>query len=964
MALSATCALYALLNIKSPLCPGTTTISASSPTSSSSSRISSSSSASVISLIIRQASSSTSSATVSSPSAPVSSSSLSLSGLSSLLSSISSSQSTVIVTPTLVSPSKPSLSASKSSRTSKSSSTSKSFSTSKPSSTPIVSKQSTGFRNTVISTRTSFSSKQSTIPSNTYLSSSSALGIPASSKTSTSATLSSILSSFRSISNTPLASTTTSITIYSVLSASSNTIFVSLSSQQSSRSSEASSSSSSASITSSSAPASSSLGIFSDSSSILASSSIALTASSTSSVIPSASASPNTGPVTVDSTILVFARDTASSYSATSGLNGHGIPYQLVIVPSAGTTLPTLNSSLTDGNYGGIIVLGEVSYQYSAGFASALTPEQWQTLYAYQIAFGVRMARLDVYPGSDFGTTTAIPGAGCCDIGVEQPVSFTNTSAFPTAGYVQGATMSTQGLWHYPATITDSSTTWEVASFGAGGLFSSRSTAAVINNFGGRQQIAWFTSFANDWSTTSNFLQHSYIHFVTRGLFAGRRRIFFGTQIDDMHLETELYFPVGGNFRLRPADLDAHVAWTKDINGRLPAGSNFFVEIGHNGNGDIQAAVSIDNPASCSPETGIEFDELPATPLEFQKAVGTGANIWPKAPASYIWSLACAKYDPLASWFMIPANRDAFAHVSHTFAHMSQNNATYSDANREIFYNIAWMKQVGIWDAARFSSGGLIPPAITGLHNGDAIKAWMDNGIKHVVGDNTRPPLRNQENEFWPVVSSVANNGYAGLTIVPRWATTIFYNCDTAACTTAEWVTTSGGKGDFAALLKDGLTTNTRHLLGLHHDPFMFHQANMRQTDVESFTVGNQSGKMSLLQVWTETIAQEMSRITTWPLITIKHDDIATEFLNRMTRDKCVPSLKWTVAAEGQSIIDATVGASGNSCGTPIPVTFPVDAVTTAGGTTSEKVGSDPVVKWNTLSGSAVSWKFASPIAV
>jgi hypothetical protein len=42
-----------------------------------------------------------------------------------------------------------------------------------------------------------------------------------------------------------------------------------------------------------------------------------------------------------------------------------------------------------------------------------------------------------------------------------------------------------------------------------------------------------------------------------------------------------------------------------------------------------------------------------------------------------------------------------------------------------------------------FSSKGLIPPAITGLHNGDAIKAWHDAGIQNVVGDNTRPSLMN-----------------------------------------------------------------------------------------------------------------------------------------------------------------------------------------------------------------------------
>lgn len=108
----------------------------------------------------------------------------------------------------------------------------------------------------------------------------------------------------------------------------------------------------------------------------------------------------------VSNTILVFARDSASVTVATLGLQGYGIPYQAVIVPEAGVALPTLNSSATQGNYGGILVLSEVSYQYSTGFLSALTTAQWQQLYDYQIAFGVRMVRLDVFPSTDLGKDT------------------------------------------------------------------------------------------------------------------------------------------------------------------------------------------------------------------------------------------------------------------------------------------------------------------------------------------------------------------------------------------------------------------------------------------------------------------------------------------------------------------------------------------------------------------------------
>ena len=121
----------------------------------------------------------------------------------------------------------------------------------------------------------------------------------------------------------------------------------------------------------------------------------------------------------------------------------------------------------------------------------------------------------------------------------------------------------------------------------------------------------------------------------------------------------------------------------------------------------------------------------------------------------------------------------------------------------------------------------------------------MDNGIRYVVGDNTRAPLKNPDSEFWPLITTEEGNGHAGLVVVPRWATTIYYNCDTADCTLTEWIDASAGKGDFKNLLKDALATNTHHLLGLHPDPFMFHQANMRQTDVDTFTVGDQTGKMS-----------------------------------------------------------------------------------------------------------------------
>ena len=135
---------------------------------------------------------------------------------------------------------------------------------------------------------------------------------------------------------------------------------------------------------------------------------------------------------TIDSTALVIARDLASAYSAYSGLNDRGIPYSILIVPETGEALPSLNDTATHGNFGLIVIMSEVSYNYgdTQGFRSALTTTQWQQLYNYQVAFGVRMVRLDVAPSATTGTQFL---GSCCGTGV-QLVSISNSSSFPGAG--------------------------------------------------------------------------------------------------------------------------------------------------------------------------------------------------------------------------------------------------------------------------------------------------------------------------------------------------------------------------------------------------------------------------------------------------------------------------------------------------------------------------------------------------
>lgn len=532
--------------------------------------------------------------------------------------------------------------------------------------------------------------------------------------------------------------------------------------------------------------------------------------------------------------------------------------------------------------------------------------------------------------------------------------------------YKSGAGVTTSGLWHYPARITDPETTKEIAKFGPGGPYDDDTTAGVINNFNGREQLVWFTGWATEWSATSNYLQHAHIHWMTRGLFLGKRKIHLSAQIDDVQLATGLYWPAGEEFKSRISDVEAHITWQNDINTRLPAGSEFWLEMGHNGNGDIIASVAEPRGDDfCIPDYAVDYPYPPDTPLEWVKPPGSGVDQWPEEFEQYNWTKSCAELDDFAAWWLDQDNLNAFAHVSHTFTHLELNNATYHDASREIHFNQAWMEQMGIDKASRFSPKGLIPPAITGLHNADVIRAWMDNGLLYVVGDNTRPVLKNSNSKFHALMTTEANNGHPGLYIIPRYATTIYYNCDTPECTRREWIDTSGGAGTFEDLLDDARRTNTRYLLGLQADPYMFHQANLRQSDMETITVGTETGKMSLVMAWVETIAQEMYRLTNWPVTSLKHDDVAQYFVDRMALDDCKPKLSYRYADNGKAIESVTVSTEGNTCSVPVPVTIPAGSASASGGSSqADKVGSEPTIVWVTMGGSPVTLSLSQSVSI
>jgi hypothetical protein len=144
----------------------------------------------------------------------------------------------------------------------------------------------------------------------------------------------------------------------------------------------------------------------------------------------------------------------------------------------------------------------------------------------------------------------------------------------------------------------------------------------------------------------------------------------------------------------------------------------------------------------------------------------------------------------------------------------------------------------------------------------------------------------------------------------------------------------------------------------------MFHQANLRVTDVSNTTIDGITNQRSLLQMWVESIVAEFNSLVTWPMLTKPHDQLATAFKNRMTKDQCNPKVRllYTTAANLTKITGFQVTATGNKCAAPIPVTLPAGSVTSLQSSTTEQVGSDPLTLWIPLTGAAKTFTLTNPI--
>ncbi|KAJ3098676.1 hypothetical protein HDU97_003793 [Phlyctochytrium planicorne] len=682
----------------------------------------------------------------------------------------------------------------------------------------------------------------------------------------------------------------------------------------------------------------------------------------------------------VDQRILILSPTADGADQPQYSLKSYSIPFDTIIVTPANPIVGdiTLRNADGSGKYSAIVIANDMISLFPNGsYIPTLLNHQYGQIFDYQLQYNVRLVTLGENPNVFVGSPTskddgtAVTSLGWGVDNAQDIIVGSNTGFTTAAGLNTALSLNSKGLFHFPSTlnaaITAPAAATEVLKFAAlaPDYPNPTTAAAVLKYANGREKMAFYFTLGS-WSTTSIVLSHIWVQWATRTTYNGFRRIYATAQVDDFFLSTEGNDETGKfvNFRTSPADMQALEAWQADFTSkRLPPGSKYVVELAYNGNGVMEKANTL------QPSYYVDFDpDLTDTPLDWKKPLGTGMTLW-KANQASPWETndsVLKQADPLYAYFAgktLPTSK--FYWCSHTFTHEILNNCTYSDAYKEIQFNQKLAKSLGLTLAgnlASYSPGSMVTPGISGIFNGDALKALTDLGVKASVGDSSRPKVQNPANPFWwPMFTTVADNGFANFVVIPRQSLNIFFNC-----TNPEYNTILYNKiynetlgqlpvRTWPEILKDETDRNVRILASLSWQPYMFHQANLRNADAAPSIIPGTTAtaKLGLLQIWSENVFYGYRKVANWPIVSLKQDDLTKKFLDRYAYETGGVKLSYTgTTVNGKvNITQMVIVASKSACTAPISI--PVGSVTgvtmkTTVAVTMERLtnSNDPLTIW------------------
>jgi len=418
--------------------------------------------------------------------------------------------------------------------------------------------------------------------------------------------------------------------------------------------------------------------------------------------------------------------------------------------------------------------------------------------------------------------------------------------------------------------------------------------AGAIIEHDGIQDIHFWISYID--SHIAFFVGHMWVSWANYGIIDGYRRLLMEIQIDDYFTDNCFQKsdcegkrekdPSVHHYRTSVQDMVNIAQWHHDVSGRLPKGSEIKIELAING---IHILTETQHKI-----VGVFTDwEVPETTYGYVKSpTDPETHRWPQQIDLEWDDNFLQSEDPLYKHFKDTKNQDDFYWLTHTFTHLKLDAASYHDADMEMKANIKMSKEpyLGMYERECYSKHSIVTPEISGLHNSDNLKALAENEVYYAVGDTSRVDL-NPGNFYFPFISNQTTSNFDGFVVFPRQPPQVYWDCSTIEENMQEYYQRYPDRTSvtWPQHLDEEADLHIRNFLKLRHDPYMFHEGNLRNEDFQPVTIGTATGKFGMMQQWVERMAVEINRYLDWPVKSIKMDKLAAVYIDRISRSKCKP---------------------------------------------------------------------------
>lgn len=528
----------------------------------------------------------------------------------------------------------------------------------------------------------------------------------------------------------------------------------------------------------------------------------------------------------------------------------------------------------TRGFYNGVILTNAELY---TGSGSGFALEEWQTLHAYERAFGVRQAVISGWPAVNPALDLNY-GLSCDDTPVTRLAPAQARWRAPAGGFEIFEYINTANplpVTDYALTCAAAGTEPAVQPLLAVDGDPSQTLISVLRYSDGREVL--MSTVANAWFLVhSQLLAYEFLNFATKGVFIGARQVHFNIHLDDLFLDDEMWDPVNNvtdgtrfGYRMSAADVTNTVRSQSAFRSRHPTAKSLKLDFAFNGFGaDLRAAGQPSWFSGNDDDDRSDDDD---------------------------WRDTTGPVDPLTA--AIVANRSQFRFLNHTFTHMnldvSTPEATYPTIVDEIRDNREVWLTLGLPD---YLSN--VFTLVTGQHSGLAnygdpsttaddvvypqganvnlLNAARDTGVRYLAGDPSRP---NQNVEGYVP-------GY-DLILLPRWPTSLFYNVIDPVQWTDEynWVfherhlaagedpcTLPGAicqPRTYQEILTAEADTTLRNLLSYKRWPYYMHQSNLA-----IYRRCSSGACPTLLFDWMESVVTQYEKYVKLPLKSMPYHEI------------------------------------------------------------------------------------------